>query len=187
MTQSLRIRVENICILILGFLSLGMFALSFFHHLPAEAALLVSTEMDWMVQRASSVVLFFLCMQLWKRKHAARFITQALLLLDFVSNIPHVPDLFSLACMASDVILFLVFFWFRSDFCCPASKTNRKRGLFILLLSLVGVTANAVISYHYLTPILGGGRHTLLDSFEESLDILLGNGASIPVSHGWSL
>ena len=46
MTQSFRIRVENICILILGFLSLGMFALSFFHHLPAEAALLVSTEMD---------------------------------------------------------------------------------------------------------------------------------------------
>lgn len=184
MTQSFRIRVENICILILGFLSLGMFALSFFHHLPAEAALLVSTEMDWMVQRASSVVLLCLCMQLWKRKHAARVITQALLLLDFVSNIPHVSDLFSLACMGSDVILFLVFFWFRSDFCCPASKTNRKRGFLILLLSLVGVTANAVISYHYLTPILGGGQHTLLDSFEESLDILLGNGASIPVSHG---
>ena len=57
MTQTFRTRVENICILILFCLSLGMFALSFLHRLPAEAALLISTEMDWMVQRASAVVL----------------------------------------------------------------------------------------------------------------------------------
>ena len=59
MTQTFRTRVENICILILFCLSLGMFALSFLHRLPAEAALLISTEMDWMVQRASAVVLLF--------------------------------------------------------------------------------------------------------------------------------
>ncbi len=55
MTQTFRTRVENICILILFCLSLGMFALSFLHRLPAEAVLLISTEMDWMVQRASAV------------------------------------------------------------------------------------------------------------------------------------
>lgn len=184
MTQTLRTRVENTCILVLFCLSLGMFALSFLHRLPAEAALLVSTEMGWMVQRASAVVLLCLCAQLRKRKHTALIITQSLLFLDFVSCIPHLPDVFHAACMVTDVVFFSVFFCFRSDFCCPASKKDRRRGLFLLLPSFLGVTANAVISYHYLTPILGGGRHTLLDSFEESLDILLGNGSSIPVSHG---
>ena len=43
MTQTFRTRVENICILILFCLSLGMFALSFLHRLPAEAVLLIST------------------------------------------------------------------------------------------------------------------------------------------------
>ena len=46
MTQTFRTRVENICILILFRLSLGMFALSFLHRLPAEAALLSPHEMD---------------------------------------------------------------------------------------------------------------------------------------------
>ncbi len=184
MTQSFRTRVENTCILILFCLSLGMFALSFLHRLPAEAALLVSTEMDWMVQRASSVVLLCLCRQLWKRKHTALIITQILLFLDFVSCIPHLPDTFHASCMVTDVVFFTVFFCVRSDFCCPASQKSHRRSLLLLLPSFLGVAANAVISYHYLTPILGRGRHTLLDSFEESLDILLGNGSTIPVSHG---
>ena len=184
MTQTFRTRVENICILILFCLSLGMFALSFLHRLPAEAVLLISTEMDWMVQRASAVVLLCLCSQLRKRKHAALTITLMLLFLDFISCIPHLPDVFHAACMISDVVFFSVFFGFRSDFCCPASKKDRKRGLLLLLPSFLGVTANAVISYHYLTPVLGSGRHTLLNSFKESLDILFGSGSSIPVSHG---
>lgn len=184
MTQTFRTRVENICILILFCLSLGMFALSFLHRLPAEAVLLISTEMDWMVQRASAVVLLCLCSQLRKRKHAALTITLMLLFLDFISCIPHLPDVFHAACMISDVAFFAVFFGFRSDFCCPASKKDRKRGLLLLLPSFLGVTANAVISYHYLTPVLGSGRHTLLNSFKESLDILFGSGSSIPVSHG---
>ena len=184
MTQTFRTRVENICILILFCLSLGMFALSFLHRLPAEAALLISTEMDWMVQRASAVVLLCLCSQLRKRKHAALTITLTLLFLDFISCIPHLPDVFHAACMISDVVFFAVFFGFRSDFCCPASKKDRKRGLLLLLPSFLGVTANAVISYHYLTPVLGSGRQTLLNSFKESLDILFGSGSSIPVSHG---
>ena len=189
MTQTFRTRVENICILILFCLSLGMFALSFLHRLPAEAALLISTEMDWMVQRASAVVLLCLCSQLRKRKHAALTITLTLLFLDFISCIPHLPDVFHAACMISDVVFFAVFFGFRSDFCCPASKKDRKRGLLLLLPSFLGVTANAVISYHYLTPVLGSGRHTLLNSFKESLDILFGSGSSIPVSVRicWSL
>ena len=43
MTQTFRTRVENICILILFCLSLGMFALSFLHRLPRDAAPPIST------------------------------------------------------------------------------------------------------------------------------------------------
>lgn len=130
MTQTFRTRVENICILILFCLSLGMFALSFLHRLPAEAVLLISTEMDWMVQRASAVVLLCLCSQLRKRKHAALTITLTLLFLDFISCIPHLPDVFHAACMISDVVFFAVFFGFRSDFCCPASKKTANVACF---------------------------------------------------------
>lgn len=61
MTQSHRTRLENSCILLLFLFSLGMFLFSFLHHSPAEAALLIGTEMDWMVQRALSLVLICLC------------------------------------------------------------------------------------------------------------------------------
>ena len=130
MTQTFRTRVENICILILFCLSLGMFALSFLHRLPAEAALLISTEMDWMVQRASAVVLLCLCSQLRKRKHAALTITLILLFLDFISCIPHLPDVFHAACMISDVVFFAVFFGFRSDFCCLHQKKTANAACF---------------------------------------------------------
>lgn len=107
-----------------------MFALSFLHRLPAEAALLISTEMVWMVQRASAVVLLCLCSQLRKRKHAALTITLTLLFLDFISCIPHLPDVFHAACMISDVVFFAVFFGFRSDFCCPAQKKTANAACF---------------------------------------------------------
>ena len=80
-TVSMRIRIENLCIGIIFLFSLMLFALSFFHRSSAEAAVLVSTEMGWMVQRAVSVLLFCLVSQLKKRKRAAYDITLLLLLL----------------------------------------------------------------------------------------------------------
>lgn len=77
----MRIRIENLCIGIIFLFSLMLFALSFFHRSSAEAAVLVSTEMGWMVQRAVSVLLFCLVNQLKKRKRAAYDITLLLLLL----------------------------------------------------------------------------------------------------------
>ena len=58
MTQTFRTRVENICILILFCLSLGMFALSFLHRLPAEAALLISTHLIADVEPVLDDVIF---------------------------------------------------------------------------------------------------------------------------------
>lgn len=43
--------------------------------------------------------------------------------------------------------------------------------------------ANAAISYHYLSPLLGTGSHTILNSLTESLSILFGNGSTLSVPH----
>ena len=88
-TVSMRIRIENLCIGIIFLFSLMLFALSFFHRSSAEAAVLVSTEMGWMVQRAVSVLLFCLVSQLKKRKRAAYDITLLLLLLSLLRGVRH--------------------------------------------------------------------------------------------------
>ena len=59
-----------------------------------------------------------------------------------------------------DLLLLAAFLCFRRDFCCPAAPKDRKRSLYVLLLSVLGVLANAAVSYHYLSPVLGRGRHT---------------------------
>lgn len=183
MTQSHRTRLENSCILLLFLFSLGMFLFSFLHHSPAEAALLIGTEMDWMVQRAFSMVLICLCRQLKKRKRAALDTALILFLLNIVRSFPQLTSPRHLISGLVSLLLFLLFFHFRSDFCCPASKADQKRGFSILLLSFLGVIANAAISYHYLSPLLGAGSHTILNSLTESLSILFGNGSTLSVPH----
>ena len=183
MTQSHRTRLENSCILLLFLFSLGMFLFSFLHHSPAEAALLIGTEMDWMVQRALSLVLICLCRQLKKRKRAALDTALILFLLNIVRSFPQLTSPRHLISGLVSLLLFLLFFHFRSDFCCPASKADQKRGFSILLLSFLGVIANAAISYHYLSPLLGTGSHTILNSLTESLSILFGNGSTLSVPH----
>ena len=42
-----------------------------------------------------------------------------------------------------DLLLLAAFLCFRRDFCCPAAPKGRKRSLYVLLLSVLGVLANA--------------------------------------------
>lgn len=42
-----------------------------------------------------------------------------------------------------DLLLLAAFLCFRRDFCCPAAPKDRKRSLYVLLLSVLGVLANA--------------------------------------------
>lgn len=184
MTQQNRIKIENLFIAALAACSLLLFAMSFLHSLPAEAALQVSTEMGWMVQRASSIVLFCLCLQLKKRKRVALDIALFLLILNFLRNMATVRQPLHPAGAAGSILFFAAFFYFRKDFCCPSARYSRRSGLAILLLALAGVSANAAVSYHYLSPLMGSGRHTFFESFEESLAVLFGMGSTLPVSKG---
>ena len=82
-----------------------------------------------------------------------------------------------------DLLLLAAFLCFRRDFCCPAAPKDRKRSLYVLLLSVLGVLANAAVSYHYLSPVLGRGRHTFFNSIQDSLLILLGNQSAASIPH----
>ena len=181
-TVSMRIRIENLCIGIIFLFSLKLFALSFFHRSSAEAAVLVSTEMGWMVQRAVSVLLFCLVSQLKKRKRTAYDITLLLLLLSLLRGIRQLTPA-SVLISVIDLLLLTAFLCFRRDFCCPAAPKDRKRSLYVLLLSVLGVLANAAVSYHYLSPVLGRGRHTFFNSIQDSLLILLGNQSAASIPH----
>ena len=181
MKQSLRIKNENLFIYLMFLFSLVLFILSFFHQSSAEIAIRVSTEMGWMVQRTVSFLLLCLSTQLKKRKRRAYDITLALLLISTVHGFKQIG--FSVLIPLTNLILLGGFLCFRRDFCCPGAPTDRKRGFLVLLLSLVGVLVNASISYHYLRPLLGKGRHTYLDSLKDSLLILMGNASTITLPH----
>ena len=127
MTQSHRTRLENSCILLLFLFSLGMFLFSFLHHSPAEAALLIGTEMDRMVQRALSLVLICLCHQLKKRKRAALDTALVLFLLNIVRSFPQLTRPRHLISGLVSLLLFLLFFHFRSDFCCPGIQSRPEK------------------------------------------------------------
>ena len=181
MKQSVRIKIENLFIYLMFLFSLVLFILSFFHQSSAEIAIRVSTEMGWMVQRTVSLLLLCLSTQLKKRKRRAYDITLILLLISTVHGFKQIS--FSVLIPLTNLALLLAFLWFRRDFCCPGAPTDRKRGFLVLLLSLVGVLVNASISYHYLSPLLGKGRHTFLDSLKDSLWILLGNAGTVTLPH----
>lgn len=181
MKQSLRIKNENLFIYLMFLFSLVLFILSFFHQSSAEIAIRVSTEMGWMVQRTVSFLLLCLSTQLKKRKRRAYDITLVLLLISTVHGFKQIG--FSVLIPLTNLILLGGFLCFRRDFCCPGAPTDRKRGFLVLLLSLVGVLVNASISYHYLRPLLGKGRHTYLDSLKDSLLILMGNASTITLPH----
>ena len=95
-----------------------------------------------MVQRAVSVLLFCLVNQLKKRKRAAYDITLLLLLLSLLRGVRQLTPA-SVLISVIDLLLLAAFLCFRRDFCCPAAPKDRKRSLYVLLLSVLGVLANA--------------------------------------------
>ena len=73
--QTIRIKVENGMILFLAVLSVILFGLTFVPAWTVEYRVMTFLEMGRMVQRAFSVILFFLSCQLTQRQHSAWKIT----------------------------------------------------------------------------------------------------------------
>ena len=127
--RQLRIRVENITILLLAVFSFFLFLLTFFPFSRISKAMQGSFEMGRMVQRAFSIVLFVLSLQLWKRKRNAWTIAVGIFVLNFLRGLIGMGHPLHNGIKVFDLLLFILFFAMRKDFCCPAGRGNRKQTL----------------------------------------------------------
>ena len=85
--RQLRIRLENISIVLLAVFSFFLFLLTFFPFSRISQSMQASFEMGRMVQRAFSIVLFVLSLQLWKRKRNAWMIAMGIFTLNFLRGL----------------------------------------------------------------------------------------------------
>lgn len=146
----LRIRIENITIALLAVFSLFLFILTFFPFSKISQTMQVSFEMGRMVQRAFSIILFVLSLQLWKRKRNAWSVAMFIFVLNFLRGLIGMGHPMHNVLMLFDLLLFVLFFFFRKDFCCPAGRENRRQTGLLVLLAIAGVLANTGITWHYM-------------------------------------
>lgn len=111
--RQLRIRLENISIVLLAVFSFFLFLLTFFPFSRISQSMQASFEMGRMVQRAFSIVLFVLSLQLWKRKRNAWMIAMGIFTLNFLRGLIGMGHPLHNGVMIFDLVLFLLFF-------CPA-------------------------------------------------------------------
>ena len=179
-----RIKLENIVILFIVLASLALLILSFLPSLPVSAAVRVSLEMGKMVQRAFSIVLLAVSLQLMKRRRAAWYITIFILLLNFIRGFSEFRHPARLVIMAVDLVLLIIFVCFREDFCCPSSKRSKKAAAVFLLLSLAGIAANAGLSYHYMKLGSPDNAGSLWDSLVSGTGMIFGRGDGLQGMYG---
>lgn len=184
--RNIRIMTENSIIIFIAAASLGLFILSFLPSLAVSERVRVSLEMGRMVQRAFSLVLLVVSLQLMKRKQSAWYIAEAIFLLNFFHGLagPRLPA--QVCLMTGDLVLMVIFFYFRNDFCCPSSKRSKKKVLIMLLLSLTGIAANAGLSYHYVKIMMAGQTDTLWDNLLTGAGMIFGMGEGPAGAYGTS-
>ena len=122
--RQLRIRIENITILLLAVFSFFLFLLTFFPFSRISKAMQGSFEMGRMVQRAFSIVLFVLSLQLWKRKRNAWTIAVGIFVLNFLRGLIGMGHPLHNGIMILDLFLFILFFITRKP------PTNTASGTF---------------------------------------------------------
>ena len=79
--------------------------------------------------------------------------------------------------MLFDLCLFIFFFIFKKDFCCPAGRGNRRQTCALILLSVAGVIVNIGITWHYLRLGFAGSTSvSLAESFTQAISMIFGQG-----------
>ena len=183
-----RIQIENITIVLLAVFSFFLFLLTFFPFSKISQAMQGSFEMGRMVQRAFSIVLFVLSLQLWKRKRNAWAIAMGIFVLNFLRGLIGMGHPLHNWIMIFDLLLFVIFFVLRKDFCCPAGRENRRQTLILALLAIIGVLINVGITWHYMRVGAADGTSvSLMESFTQGVGMIFGLGtlpASMADRHG---
>ena len=176
MNRQTKIRLENGTILLLGAAAFVLLAASLLPSSAMSEKVRSYLEMNRMVERAFAAMLLVLSLQLMKRKKAAWEMTVAVLALSLFGGLGEIihtgsgrGNIFILV----QACIFLILLWCRKDFCCPVSKRSLKQAFGFALLSLMGVSVNAVITRHYMNlamaekqiPITLSGLHLPSISF----------------------
>ena len=186
--QTIRIKVENGMILFLAVLSVILFGLTFVPAWTVEYRVMTFLEMGRMVQRAFSVILFFLSFQLKKRKHSAWKITVFVLILSLLRCMAELTEspTHRIAFVINGLLL-IGFCVFRTDFCCPASKRSGQQAMVLFGVSLAGILINAGLGYHYLKLAVqpNGGSVSFWQSLLEGAGMIFGMSVS-PVTSPWA-
>lgn len=186
--QTIRIKVENGMILFLAVLSVILFGLTFVPAWTVEYRVMTFLEMGRMVQRAFSVILFFLSFQLKKRKHSAWKITVFVLILSLLRCMAELTEspTHRIAFVINELLL-IGFCVFRTDFCCPASKRSRQQAMVLFGVSLAGILINAGLGYHYLKLAVqpNGGSVSFWQSLLAGAGMIFGMSVS-PVTSPWA-
>ena len=186
MNRNIRIKIENSIILLSVLASFGLLVSSFMPSLQVSSAVSLYFEMGKMVQRAFSMVLLAVSLQLLRRKHTAWCIAVFILLLNFFRGFSGLRHPHHLLLMVGNALLLAAFFYFREDFCCPSSRHSKKGAAVLLLLSLTGTAVNAGLSYHYTKMGVLGNGGSLLESFLSGAGTMVGMGSGLPESLGAS-
>ena len=149
-----RIWAENAAIFFLGAFALFLFCVSFFPSLAAGRRVQASLEMGRMVERAFSVVLFFLATRLYRRLRTAYLAVMGIFVLHLLRGLTARPS--PLWTMAVDAVLLALFFLWRRDVRCPSGKATQKKTALFALLAGAAVLANVGLTYHQLRPWMQG-------------------------------
>lgn len=151
----LRIRIENITITLLAVFSLFLFILTFFPFSKISQTMQVSFEMGRMVQRAFSIILFVLSLQLWKRKRNAWSVAMFIFVLNFLRGLIGMGHPMHNVLMLFDLLLFILFFFFRKDFCCPPDVKIADKQNFLFFWLLQAYWPMQALAWHYMRAWLG--------------------------------
>lgn len=172
-----RIILENITIILLAVCSLILFVLTFFPLSKVSQRVEISFEMGCMVQRAFSVVLCVISTQLWKRKKNAWRIAMGIFVLNFLRGMIGMGHSLHNAVMFVDLILFVLFWLLRKDFCCPAGRGNRRQTVLFAALAIVGIFVNVGITWHYVRLDMNAKVSvSLAESFWQGIGMMFGMG-----------
>lgn len=172
-----RIILENVLIVLLATFSLLLFLLTFFPFSKLSQTVQIYFEMGRMVQRAFSIVLFALSLQLWKRKRNAWTIAMFIFVLNFLRGLIGMGHPLHNGVMVADLLFFVLFFILRKDFCCPAGRSNQKQTCALIILAIAGVLVNVGITWHYVRLGFEGNKVvSLAESFSQGISMIFGMG-----------
>ena len=172
-----RIMLENVLIVLLAAFSLLLFLLTFFPFSKLSQTMQIYFEMGRMVQRAFSIVLFALSLQLWKRKRNAWMIAMVIFVLNFLRGLIGMGHPLHNGVMVADLLFFVLFFILRKDFCCPAGRSNQKQTCALIILAIAGVLVNVGITWHYVRLGFEGNKVvSLAESFSQGISMIFGMG-----------